>query len=111
MGRYRRNYNSEHPDRQYDMAFRRMKKIKGFYVHLMIYILANTVIIILNTNEAIGNNTVLWSWQTFSTAIFWGVGLVAHWFSVFARDMFFNQDWEEKKIKQFMEQDKKEKWE
>ena len=115
MGRVRRRYDnmqsSDNPDLRYDMAFQKMKKIKGFYIHLLIYILANIFFIAANQNESIGDHSLFWSFKTFSTAIFWGIGLLAHGFSVFGRDIFFGKDWEERKIQQFMEQDKKEKWE
>jgi hypothetical protein len=49
--------------------------------------------------------------QTFSTAFFWGIGLLAHGLSVFGRYVFFGQNWEEKKIQELMDKDKNEKWE
>jgi hypothetical protein len=36
---------------------------------------------------------------------------VAHGMSVFGRDLFFGADWEERKIKEFMDKDKNQKWE
>jgi len=115
MGRYRRRYSdlqsSDNPAIRYDMAFRRMKKIKGFYVHLLVYILVNIFIIIANRYDAGDDQAPFWSFETFSTVFFWGIGLVAHGVSVFGRDVFFGKNWEEKKIQEFMEKEKKEKWE
>ena len=75
MGRVRRRYDnmqsSDNPDLRYDMAFQKMKKIKGFYIHLLIYILANIFFIAANQNESIGDHSLFWSFKTFSTAIFW----------------------------------------
>ncbi len=111
MARYRRNYDNNHPNREYSMAFRRMKRIKGFYTHLVIYLLFNTIIIVVNRNEVTQSGANFWSWQTFSTTFFWGIGLLAHGFSVYGRDLFFSKNWEERKIQEFMNNDKKEKWE
>jgi hypothetical protein len=47
----------------------------------------------------------------FSTAIFWGIGLMAHALSVFLPSMIIGKDWEERKIKQLMEKEKQNKWE
>jgi len=57
------------------------------------------------------NDSFFWSWQTFSTALFWGIGLVAHGLSVFGKNLFFSSNWEEKKIQEFMDKDKSQKWE
>ena len=115
MGRYRKqlfeNFQDENfnPDVRYELAYKRVKRIKGFYVHALVYILVNAFIIV--ANNKLSDNPGFWGWETFSTAIFWGIGLVAHGLSVFGRNLFFGADWEEKKIKEFMEKDKSEKWE
>jgi hypothetical protein len=117
MGRFRRkildDYNSEmyNPDERYNLAYKRVKRIKGFYFHLMVYLIFNGFIIIANSNESIPGNQIFWSWENFSTALFWGIGLLAHGLSVFGRNIFFGQNWEEKKIKEFMDKENKKTWE
>jgi len=102
------NFN---PDDRYALAYKKVKRIKGFYVHLLVYIFVNAIIISSNFYGNSNQDPISWSWQTFSTALFWGVGLLAHGLSVFGRNIFFGQNWEERKIKEFMEKDKNEKWE
>ena len=118
MGRFRRYEVEEYqrmkdnnPDSRYSMAFRRMKRIKGFYVHLSIYILANIFFIVAKHHDDGPNDPNFWRWQTFNTALFWGIGLLAHGLSVFARESMFSRNWEEKKIKEIMDKDKESKWE
>lgn len=117
MGRLRRNmfgdYHSEEysSDERYNMAYKRVKRIKGFYVHLLVYIIVNAFIIISNNHIDSFKNGTFFRWETFSTAFFWGIGLVAHGLSVFGRNFFFSKNWEEKKIREFMEKEKREKWE
>ncbi|CAM2963987.1 2TM domain-containing protein [Flavobacterium frigoris] len=117
MGRIRRRRDENYQefgnsaDQQYNMAYKRVKRIKSFYVHALVYVLVNTVIIISRSNRDLFNAIEFWSWETWSTALFWGMGLLAHGFSVFGRDLFFGSDWEEKKIQQFMDKDKGDKWE
>jgi len=118
MGRFRRRFFEEDPkeystDESYNIAYRKVKRIKGFYSHLRIYFIVNAIIIISSFNRDFIGNTELWNWHTFSTAIFWGIALIAHGASVFGPDFFFNNDWEQKKIKEYMEREKKnsDKWE
>ena len=96
--RYNRNFKDEFQpdmdstDYKYYMAAKRVKKIKGFYVHLLVYIVVNIVLIGANTNEFVRGNSDFWRFETFSTALFWGIGLFAHGMSVFGRNIFFGSD-------------------
>jgi len=103
--------NTYQKEERYLLAQKKVKKIKGFYIHLLVYILVNSFILIVNTSESLSGNKVFWSWNTFSTALFWGIGLMAHGLSVFSRNIFFGSQWEERKIREFMEKGKTEKWE
>lgn len=101
--------NDSNPDALYNIAYKRVKKIKGFYIHALVYILVNAFIIIISSTNR--NSSDLLNWETYSTALFWGIGLLAHGLSVFGRNMFFGQNWEEKKIRELMEKEKSQKWE
>jgi hypothetical protein len=107
------DYQSENfnRDERYEIAVKRVKSIKGFYVHLIVYILVNIFIIAGNLMNNSNNDPFFWSWQTFSTALFWGIGLLAHGLSVFGKNLFFSSNWEEKKIQEFLDKDKSQKWE
>ena len=117
MGRYRRrmfdNYQEEgnSPDELYNLAYKRVKRIKGFYIHALVYVLVNAFIIFSNFDRSTNGTEILMKWETWSTALFWGIGLVAHGFSVFGRDLLFGSDWEEKKIQELMKKGQGEKWE
>ncbi len=102
------NFN---PDKRYEFAYKRVKRIKGFYVHALVFVLVNLFIIASSYNKSSFDSGIFLRWETFSTALFWGIGLLAHGLSVFGRYLFFRQDWEERKIKEFMEKEKSEKWE
>ena len=102
------NYNS---DERYNAAYKRVKRIKGFYVHAMVYVLVNIFIVASNYDNSSFDYGLFFRWETFSTALFWGIGLLAHGLSVFGRNLFFGQNWEERKIQEFMEKEKSEKWE
>jgi hypothetical protein len=117
MRRYRKqlfeNFQDENfnPDTRYELAYKRVKRIKGFYVHALVYVLVNGYSIISGYNNTMHSDTAFFEWKNLSIAFFWGIGLLAHGLSVFGRNLFFSTDWEEKKIKEFMDKDKSQKWE
>jgi 2TM domain len=86
----------------YDMAYKRVKKIKGFYTHLTVYILVNLFIVYLNISN-LEQNESYFQFKNFTTAFFWGIGLLAHGFSVFIPNVFLGKNWEERKIKDLMD--------
>jgi hypothetical protein len=42
----------------------------------------------------------------FATPFFWGIGLAFHWFGVFGKNIVFSKEWEDRKMKEFMDKDK-----
>lgn len=90
---------------EYYNAFTRVKRIKKFYIHLIVFILVNAYLIFNRCFEA-ESIEPLFKLHTYSTLFFWGIGLVAHGLSVFGKDLFFGNNWEERKIKELMEKDK-----
>lgn len=98
--------------RKLEKAKRRVKDIKGFYKHLAAYLVINIFLLVLHAvNMKEGEN--FFRWTTFITAGSWGLGLMAHYFSVFGANIFFSKGWEERKIKELMEKEKNRKqgWE
>ncbi|OXG08431.1 2TM domain-containing protein [Flavobacterium araucananum] len=122
MGRYRRYMYEEQAqkvstDESYNIAYRKVKRIKGFYSHLRVYLIVNVIIIISSLNKNfVGNHFEVRGFQDFeiySTAFYWGIAVLIHAFSVFGPNIFFSRDWEQKKIQQYMDKDaqNKNKWE
>jgi len=85
----------------YLRAKAKVKKIVGFYWHLASYVIVNTFIIVI----LVSNGNRLFSFGTFATALFWGIGLMFHFLSVFGPDFLFGRNWEERKIKEYMEKE------
>lgn len=104
-------------DESFNAAYRKVRRIKGFYSHLKVYIIVNIIIIISNLNNGfIGNRIEIRGfrdWEVYSTAFYWGIALAIHAFTVFGPDIFFNKDWEDRKIQKYMEKEaqNKKKWE
>jgi len=95
---------------KYENAFKRVKKIKGFYSHLLVYMVINIMILIVNF-QSLDKGESYVSLKNFSTALFWGLGIAAHGLSVFGPNIVLGQNWEEKKIKELMEKEKLNKYE
>jgi uncharacterized integral membrane protein len=95
---------------QYQQALVRVKKIKGFHTHLVVYMIVNLMILILNIQD-LEQGESYFHWQNFTTLLFWGIGLLAHALSTFMPNFIFGRNWEEKKIRELMEKEKSEKWE
>ena len=84
-------------DRKYQSALRRVRRIKGFYAHLVSYILVNLLLFLINIMTS---PDVLWFyWPLFG----WGIGIVMHGLFVFGFGLWLGQEWEEKKIEEIMD--------
>ncbi len=90
--------------------FKRAKKhvdeIKGFYIHLTVYVIVNLFIlssIYFNLDgESFGQI------GHFFTPFFWGIGLLFHGAKVFGFNPLFSKDWEDRQIKKYIDKDKDE---
>lgn len=101
------NFNKE----KYDRATKKVKKIKDFYSHLTVYIIVNTLLIIFHLGILQNGmfNINYPEWSMFTTPFFWGIGLFFHWLNVFQDNFRFFKDWEDKKMKEFMDQEENDK--
>ncbi|WP_339888030.1 2TM domain-containing protein [uncultured Flavobacterium sp.] len=106
-----KNYIPTSPeDAKYYEALKRVKRIKGFYTHALVYFVINLMFVVINYQN-LGEGESYFQWHNFITAFFWGIGLLAHGLSVFLPGMILGNDWEERKIKELMEKNKNNKWE
>lgn len=94
--------------KRYERAKERVDELKSFYGNLFSYIVIISMLAALNyyQNE--------WSYAWFLWAAFgWGIGLAFHAAKAFRINPMFNKDWEDRKIREYMEDDEKERqlWE
>jgi len=76
-------------------AKKRVEALRGFYIHLGVYVLVNLFLFLLNI---ITSPDRLWFYWPL---LGWGIGVIAQAFSV------FGADWEEKKIREIMKKEEK----
>lgn len=93
----RTNYNKEE---QYLRAKEKVGVIKGFYAHLVTFIIVIPILITINLQYVPHFH---WFWFP---VLGWGFGLLSHWMEAFDRHFLFGKGWEKRKIKEFMDKDK-----
>jgi 2TM domain len=84
----------------YQKAKNRVNEIKGFYSHFIFYLIFNVFIITINLLYSPNELWFVW------TTLGWGIGVFFHAVKVFNWFPLLDKDWEEKKIQQFMDEEK-----
>ena len=111
MKKYENDITSQSDESiSYEMAVKRVKKLKGFYTHLLVYILVNLFICVLNVRDLKPGESYF-RLENFTTAFFWGIGLAAHGFGVFVPEIILGKNWEERKVREYMEKEQNNKYE
>lgn len=91
-------------EQQYIKARKKVEEIKGFYIHLVVFAIVMPVIIYVNLRFV-----PQFHWFWFSL-IGWGMGVFFHWFGVMGMDKLgLGKDWEDRKVREYMNKDTKNK--
>ncbi|WP_296386435.1 2TM domain-containing protein [Winogradskyella sp.] len=97
---------TQESDKKFIRARNKVEKLKRFYTHLTVYFVINTVIsavkIMNNTNNGETFKEALFDFSTLASWLLWGVAIVIHAFSVFGLPLILGDDWEERKIEKYM---------
>jgi hypothetical protein len=86
---------------RYQRAKARVEELRGFWIHLGVYVIVNLLLFLINIITSPDNLWFYW------VLLGWGIGIVAHAFAVFGFGRLFGADWEEKKIREIMEKEEK----
>lgn len=88
------------PDQErYLRAKQRVELLRGFYGHLLVYLLVNVGLAVYNVATSPQD-----LWFALTTAG-WGIGIVAHVAYVWGSGRFLGATWEARKISEEMERD------
>ncbi|MEM8845927.1 MAG: 2TM domain-containing protein, partial [Bacteroidota bacterium] len=82
---------------KFKRAKKRVDEIKGFYIHLAVYIGVNVFILA----NIVSRSDSFWEWGHFVTPVLWGIGLLFHAANTFRYNPFFGKNWEEKQIQKY----------
>lgn len=98
--------NQYQEEERYYKAKKKVEEIKGFYGNLTAYIVVNIGLMVLNL---VTSPEYLWF---FWPLLGWGIGVAVHGMVVFNYMPFLGKDWEEQKIKEFIDKEKElnKKW-
>lgn len=92
---------SDEKSAEYRLARERVRAIRGFYVHLGIYLIVNLGIFLLNWILVIVNGSSQ-NWFFYWVLLGWGIAVLINGFVVFGSDRFLGPEWEQRKIREYM---------
>ncbi len=89
-------------DLSYQRAKKKARRLRGFYIHLQVYILVQIALWIppiLGITQ--GDINSVWGMGL------WGLGVLAHGCSIFIPNFVLGKNWEEKKMEQLLNKNQK----
>jgi surface polysaccharide O-acyltransferase-like enzyme len=97
-------------EQRYILAKKRVEKLSKFYRHLAVYILVNifltAVFIVGDINDGDTFKEAVFNYHNYKVWFFWGLGIMYQALNVLGVNLIFNKSWEERKIKEYMNQNK-----
>ena len=89
-------------------AKKRVDELKGFYIHLLVYIVVNLFIMLTVVYQKSADGENPFDWPLLVTPLFWGIGLGIHAANVFGFGLLLGKNWEERMIRKYMDEDRRE---
>ncbi|MEM1003144.1 MAG: 2TM domain-containing protein [Bacteroidota bacterium] len=96
-------------DKRLMRAKYRVSQLRSYYTHLLVYILVNLLIsgvkisFALRAGDALSE--ALFSFNTLSVWVIWGIFLLIHTFRTFVLPFILGYDWEYRKLEQYVEEE------
>jgi hypothetical protein len=95
-------------EQKYILARKRVEKIGKFYKHLGIYVVVNiflsAIFIVGDMNDGDSFREALSDYHNYRIWLYWGIGIAFQALNTFGVRLFFKKDWEERKIREYMDQ-------
>lgn len=95
-------------EQKYILARKRVEKISKFYKHLASYVIVNiflsAIFIAGDMNDGNTFNEAVFDYHNYKIWLYWGIGILFQALNTFGIRLFFNKDWEQKKIEKYMEE-------
>ncbi len=82
---------------EYQVARRQVRRLRGFYAHLSVYLAVNAGLLVINLFSSPGRLWVVWPLAG------WGIAILIHGASVFLGGRLLGREWEERRIREIME--------
>lgn len=94
-----------------EAAKKRVKELKGYYRHIMIFVVVNGFLYLLKIGamnsllpDAFPKEPYFYDWIN-ANIVIWGLILVAHTLIIFRDKFTFVKKWEERQIQKYMDED------
>ncbi len=97
-------YSEDLENSKYVRAVERVEKLKEFYQNLASYVIVIPFLIFINLNFS---PQFHWFWFPL---VGWGIGVLFHWLEANNYNIFLGSNWEERKIKEMMEDNNRSKF-
>lgn len=89
----------EFEQERYQRARTRVQQLRNFYVHVAVYLFVNLLLLLINL---LTDRYSLWFYWPL---IGWSIAIAVHAFLVYGIGGNWEKEWEERKIRQIMEQE------
>ncbi len=89
-------YKQQELDPEESDALQHVRDIKGFYSHVVFYLVSMAALIATNLYMGVDNLWVIWP------LLGWGTGVVMHGLAVFEVFTFFDVEWERRQIERWL---------
>ncbi len=84
---------------RYLRARTRVQQLRNFYVHVAVYVFVNMLLLLINL---LTDPASLWFYWPL---LGWGIAMAVHAFLVYGVGSTWEKEWEERKIREIMEQE------
>jgi hypothetical protein len=95
-------------EQKYILAKKRVEKISKFYKHLATYVVINVflsaIFIVGDINDGDTFMEAFYNYHNYKIWFFWGIGIAFQALNTFGLSLFMNKDWEQRKIKKYMDE-------
>jgi len=102
-------------EQKYILARKKVERIGKFYKHLVAYFVVNIFLSAIFIASDINDGDILkeafLDYHNYKIWFYWGIGIAFQALNIFGLNLFMGKDWEDKKIKKYMnEQNIKDKY-
>lgn len=94
-------------EKKYYFAQKKLRALKNFYIHLCIFLIVNMINILMVLVVLKDRNENFWIWLASTVLVTWSIVIIIEGWSIFGSRMLFKKSWEDRKIKEYMEEDEK----
>lgn len=95
-------------EQKYALARKKVEKISKFYKHLATYVVVNiflsAIFIVGDMNDGDTLNEAISNYHNYKIWMYWGIGIAFQALNTFGSNLFFDKNWEERKIKKYMDE-------